>query len=69
MADSSPAFATVTEFDHGARVTIVDMVLIFFSGIVVIARAFTRFRITRLISIDDFTVFSALVCPSPRSIT
>jgi hypothetical protein len=62
MADSTPAFATVTEFDHGAKVTVVNIVLIFFSGIVVVARAFTRFRITRLISLDDFTMFSALVC-------
>ena len=66
MADSAPAFAKVTGLDHGARVTIVDLILIFLSGIIVVARAFIRFRITRLISIDDFLMFSALVRPSPR---
>ena len=53
MSDSTPAFATVTEFDHGVRVTVVDIILIIFSGIIVVARAFIRFSITRLISIDD----------------
>ena len=64
MADSTPAFATVTGLGHGARVTVVDLILIFFSGIIVIARAFIRFRITRLLSIDDLLMFSALVRPS-----
>lgn len=67
MADSTPAFATVTGLDHGARVTVVDLILIFLSGIVVVARAIIRFRITRLTSIDDFLMFSALVRPSPSS--
>jgi hypothetical protein len=67
MADSTPAFATLTGLDHGARVTVVDLILIFFSGIVVIARAFSRFRISRLLSIDDLLMFSALVRPSPTS--
>lgn len=69
MADSAPAFATVTGLDHGAWVTVVDLILIFFSGIIVVARASVRFRIARLISIDDFLMFSALVRPSPRSMT
>jgi hypothetical protein len=68
MAESTPAFAAVTRLGHGARVTVVDLILIFFSGIIVIARAFIRFRITRLLNIDDLLLFSALVRPSPSSV-
>lgn len=45
MADSSPAFAKVTVNDHGAGLTVTNIVLILFSGIVVLAKTLIRYRI------------------------
>ncbi|KIW99849.1 uncharacterized protein Z518_10777 [Rhinocladiella mackenziei CBS 650.93] len=57
---TSPPFETVTANDRGTPVTLVNCVLIIFSSIVVIARAFTRLRITNLKALDDFAIIVAL---------
>ncbi len=61
MSNSSPAFATVTANDHSAGVTVTNIVLILFSGIVAIAKTLIRYRTTKIATLDTLAIFLALV--------
>ena len=66
MSDLNPTsapFETASPNDHGVSVSIVNVILIIFSGIVVISRAITRVSITRLTALDDVAIFVSLVGP------
>ena len=58
-AGASP-FETVTADDRSAQVTIPNCMLIVFSGIVVLSRAFARLRITGLTKSDDLAIMVLL---------
>ncbi len=58
---TKPPFEVVTPNDLGAPVTIVNCILIIFSGIVVIARGLTRLHITKLKAIDDVAIAVTVV--------
>ncbi len=61
MSNSSPAFATVTANDHSAGVTVTNIVLILFSGIVAIAKTLIRYRTTKIATLETLAIFLALV--------
>lgn len=58
---TSPPFEVASPNDRGVSVSIVNVILIIFTGIVVISRAITRLTITRLTALDDLAIFAALV--------
>ncbi|KAK6369787.1 hypothetical protein LTS17_009237 [Exophiala oligosperma] len=57
---TSPPFEVASPNDRGVSVSIVNVILIIFTGIVVISRAITRLTITRLTALDDLAIFAAL---------
>ena len=61
MSGSSAPLETITKSDHAAQVLIVDYMLVVFSAIVVVARGIVRYRIARIISLNDLVTLSALV--------
>jgi hypothetical protein len=67
MADSSPAFAKVTANDHSAGLTVTNIVLILFSGIVVITKTLIRYGTSKLLSLDNIAILTALVSVLRRS--
>ena len=61
MSSSLPPLETISPTDHGAQVVIVDYMLLIFSAILVLAKGLSRYQVSRVITLNDLVILSALV--------